>query len=998
MKKKNLIKVILGVTLLFVTRLTFAQSCDTLRNYDPQSSLYNFSLTTGYIFGHSTVSDGTNTYQDKDWAEPYNVSSSSQIRAVRFLPFKVQNNSGNATLTINVYSNNAGEPGTVIGSQVVSYDDLTNNIWNVVPFDNAVTVNGDFFVGYELDYSTPVDTFAISATKSPINYSKVYVTGVSPLGNTWNNTSDIFTDQNSNPLKSAFAFDVLLSSSSTPPVANFSLTNSKACLSGGFNVDASTSTGTIDKYEWLLTDDPITQIYVDNYGSQTDYIQPSAATAPAQQRLILLAYGACVSSGIYSLVTVYPDVSATLTPTDASCGNANGQISVSATGGSGTYSYKLDGGNPNTSGTFTNVSAGSHSVEIITDGDGCSVTEQTNIGSTPATPITVGADQTVCSGNSATLTASGNGTIEWFDGTTSLGTGTSQTVSPTTTKTYTATLTDGNGCTDTKSVTVTVNPTADASFNYASSTICLGSGNVTPTINSAGGTFTASTSGLNFADASTGEINMTTSSAGTYNVTYTLTGTCGSSSSQSITITSSPSASFTYPSTTYCQNDGTASPVFGNGSSAGTFSSTTGLTLDAGTGAVDFTTSNPGIYTVTNEIAASGSCPAVSETYDITINEVPNLNAGTDQSVCAGNDVTLSASSTTPNTTISWDNNVNDGVAFTPNATQTYTATATNNGCMATDQVTVTVNPIPTVDAGNNTTICLGDQITLSATSTPSNASISWDNSVTDGVAFTPSATTTYTATATNSGCMATDQVTITVNPLPTIDAGQDQTICAGDPVTLSATTTPSNTSVSWDNSVTDGVTFIPNVTTTYTSTATNNGCMATDQVTVTVNPIPTVNAGNDLTLCTTDAPVQLSGTPAGGDFSGNSVNNNTFDPAVGVGSYTITYSYTDANSCSNSSTLLITVDDCAGVKENEWTGLHISPNPANDYLTIEGAASISIQSVQMISSIGQIIRVPVTKVNNHTVKLNVSNVATGSYFIQLTTTKTRITKKVIIQ
>src|SRR5690554_7851922 len=87
-------------------------------------------------------------------------------------------------------------------------------------------------------------------------------------------------------------------------------------------------------------------------------------------------------------------------------------------------------------------------------------------------------------------------------------------------------------------------------------------------------------------------------------------------------------------------------PTFPTGASGGTFTSTTGLTIASGTGSVDLASSTPGIYVVTNTIAASGSCAASSETFSITVKETPTVDAGADQAVCEGAEVTLTAAST----------------------------------------------------------------------------------------------------------------------------------------------------------------------------------------------------------------------------------------------------------------------------------------------------------------------------------------------------------------
>jgi hypothetical protein len=184
----------------------------------------------------------------------------------------------------------------------------------------------------------------------------------------------------------------------------------------------------------------------------------------------------------------------------------------------------------------------------------------------------------------------------------------------------------------------------------------------------------------------------------------------------------------------------------------------------------------------------------------VTVNPLPTVSAGNNQSVCAGSPVTLSGSGAS---TYSWNNGVQNGVPFTPNATQTYTVTGTDaNGCSNTAQVTLTLNPIPTVSAGSNQTVCAGTQVTLSGSGA---VNYSWNNGVINGTSFTPLTTQTYTVTGTNAnGCSNTAQVTVTVNPSPNISGGNNQSICIGSPVTLSGS---GATNYTWNNGVVNGTT-----------------------------------------------------------------------------------------------------------------------------------------------------------------------------------------------
>jgi hypothetical protein len=229
-------------------------------------------------------------------------------------------------------------------------------------------------------------------------------------------------------------------------------------------------------------------------------------------------------------------------------------------------------------------------------------------------------------------------------------------------------------------------------------------------------------------------------------------------------------------------------------------------------------------YTLTITNTSNGCTGTGTVTVSVN-NTAPTVNAGQDQTVCAGQSVTLNA---TGANTYTWNNGAIQGVAFTPSTTQTYTVQGTNtvNGCTSTDQVIVTLNALPTVSAGTNQTVCAGTSVTLTGSGASSYA---WNNGVSNGVAFSPTNTQTYTVTGTDAnGCSNTAQVTVTVNALPVVSAGPNQSICAGTAVTLNGS---GATNYTWNNGVSNGVAFTPTNTQTYTVTGTNaNGCQGTAQ------------------------------------------------------------------------------------------------------------------------------------------------------------------------
>lgn len=407
--------------------------------------------------------------------------------------------------------------------------------------------------------------------------------------------------------------------------------------------------------------------------------------------------------------------------------------------------------------------------------------------------------------------------------------------------------------------------------------------------------------------------SMTIPAPWTSPISYTLPGLTANGAPCSITATFSADAACTmtqnYTAPAACSGctitAGNSGPVCPGG--------TVNLTATTVAGASGYSWTGPNGYTSTSQNPAAVAVPSAPGSYTYTVTATfngqtcnssttvvvqnPTVNAGPDQTVCAGQSVTLTA---TGATTYAWDNGVTNGAAFTPTATTTYTVTGTTSGCTATDQVVVTVNPLPVVNAGNDFAVCADTPIALTGTGgTPS-----WNNGVTNGVTFMPTATTTYTYTGTTAGCSATDQIVVTVNPLPVANAGADQAVCAGTPVTL----TGSGGTPSWSGGIADGVAFTPSSTNTYTLTVTDaNNCTASDQVVVTVNPNSVINAGQDVVVC---SGTQVTLIATGGTYYTwtNGVTNGTpFTPPVG----TTTYTATDNNptGCSGSDQVVVTVN-----------------------------------------------------------------------------------------
>jgi gliding motility-associated-like protein len=556
-------------------------------------------------------------------------------------------------------------------------------------------------------------------------------------------------------------------------------------------------------------------------------------------------------------------------------------LTGSGAGAGGTYAW--DGGV--TDGVAFTPGLGTTTYTVTgTDANGCTNTATVDITVNPLPVIDAGADVTLCLGDELTLTASGADTYVWDGGITD---GVAFTPGLGTT-TYTVTGTDANGCENTATVDVTVNPLPTVIATTDETEICEGETvTLTGSGAGAGGTYTwdgGITDGVAF-----------TPGLGT--TTYTVTGTdangCENTATVDVTVNPLPTVIATADETEVCEGE----TVTLTASGANTY------VWDGGvTDGVAFT---PGLGTTTYTVTGTDANGCTNTaTVDLTVNPLPTVIAIADETeICEGETVTLTGGGAD---SYVWDGGVTDGVAFTPElGTTTYTVTGTDaNGCENTTTVDVTVNPLPVIDAGADVILCLGDALTLTASGADTYV---WDGGVTDGLAFTPDlGTTTYTVIATDAnGCENTATVDVTVNPLPVIDAGADLEICEGETVTLTGSGADTYT---WDGGVTDGVAFTPGLgTTTYTVTGTDaNGCENTAIVDITVNPLPLVDAGADVTLCLGD---ELTLTASGADtyvWDGGVTDGIAFTPGAGITTYTVTG--TDVNGCTSTDDVIVSV------------------------------------------------------------------------------------------
>ncbi len=621
-----------------------------------------------------------------------------------------------------------------------------------------------------------------------------------------------------------------------------------------------------------------------------------------------------------------------------------------------TWSWVFPGGTPGTSTsqnpTITYNTAGTYAVTLTaTNAHGSDV--ETIAGYITVNPLptaNAGTNVSICTGSTTTLGASGGTSYSWLPATGLSSTTIANPVAnPTTTTNYTVTVTS-LGCTATDVVTVTVNPipTAnagpDAAFCAGSSTTLGASG---------GGTYSWLPAFAGLSSTVIANPIATPSITTTYTVTVTVAG-CTSTDAVTVTVNPTPTAN-AGTDVTIC--NGASTTLAATGGPGYSWSPATGLssTTIANPIATPSTTTNYTL-TVTNAFGCTNTDVVI-----VTVNPLPSANAGTDVSICNGSSTTLGASGGTayswlPATGLS-STTISNPVA-NPTATTNYTVTVTNSGCTATDVVTVTVNPIPTANAGTDVTMCNGSSTTLAASGGTSYAwlpATGLSSTIISNPVANPTATTNYTVTVTDGGCTDTDVVIVTLNPTPTANAGTDVSICDGSSTTLTATGGPG---YSWSPATGLSSTTIanpianPSVTTNYTVTVTNAfGCTSTDVVIVTVNPLGTasITPSGATTFCQGDSVTLTANVGSGYNWSTTA----TTQTITVMLSGTYTVSVSDLNGCfSPSASIVVTVNanpSTPTISANGTTNLCIgdtvilTSDVATSYLWSTGATSDSI-------------------------------------------------------
>ncbi len=491
---------------------------------------------------------------------------------------------------------------------------------------------------------------------------------------------------------------------------------------------------------------------------------------------------------------------------------------------------------------------------IGTNLEGCTRSQLVRIRVTATPEITVNGVQTVCKGNSTTLTASGASSYVWSPAT-GLNSTTGATVisTPSVTTTYTISGTTPTGCVSKTTVKVTVSNGLSVTIT-GNTSICSGDATELTAVGAKTYVWAAS-------KAITSVSGATILAAPTETTTFSVVGTDASGCSETATIKVNVNAK---PVITVSGNNAncSGSPVTLTATGAAKYVWSPASGLNATTGAtVISTTTVATTYTVTG--TSDAGCIGLA-TVTVNPSAKPIITVNGITTICNGKSTQLTAAGAASYSWIpSAGLSASTGATITasPTVTTTYTVTGTSlSGCIGTAVVTVSVNSSATspIVITGNTTICQGATTNLTASGA---ANYVWSTAVgilntAASLITTPTVTTTYTLSGTDStGCNTTSIVTVNVNPNPIINIIGNRTICVGSSTTLTALgATTYNWSLAEGLSTTTGATVVatPTLTTTYTVTGTSlTGCIGTNTVTITVeNADSTIHIIGNTTLC----------------------------------------------------------------------------------------------------------------------------------------------------
>jgi gliding motility-associated-like protein len=613
------------------------------------------------------------------------------------------------------------------------------------------------------------------------------------------------------------------------------------------------------RYQWLRGNTPI----VGEINSSLEVTQAGSYT------IVVTSANGCSSSATTTTATV-PKPIVELGPPIQKC--ESDPVILDAGSGAQSYEWYKDGSlimNASLN-TYRPIESGIYRV-VVTSGANCSAEDQVNV-MFFASPDIVGlnSEYKPCAGNPFNLMTmiSGQQSITWYYNNSPIGSSNNTNLTVNNSGTYIVEAVNNIGCKtrDTALVSFIQLPTIPFGPNVVA---CQGN-TVELNAGSEGTMYQWSKDNTLLANTSA---KLVITQNGTYAVTVTNAQGCSSTAQKMVTFIPGPTLDLG-GDTSICQNETYDIVAVTNASSPNIRWLKDGILL-TGENNLTLTVDQGGTY---EAIIVGGNPPCeIAKTVVVSINPKPGVNLGQDKTLCEGMPIpTLDAG---PNhTTISWSLNgtaLGNSRTIMADKSGLYRAVVTNSfGCSNSDDIRVTINPLPTLNVNPTFDLCQGDTLLVNANSNGS--SFQWKI----GTNIIPNQTSStlkvqsagsYTVVATSSAnCTKEANFMVTSRPSPSVDLGPDFIICPNKSRTLNA---GSHTEYLWSTGSTESSINIssnnPNMTSnkSYAVTVKNQfGCDATDSVKVKINRVVQTIIVSDKAGVCNGAPVVLTST-GGGDI-----------------------------------------------------------------------------------------------------------------------------------
>lgn len=468
----------------------------------------------------------------------------------------------------------------------------------------------------------------------------------------------------------------------------------------------------------------------------------------------------------------------------------------------------------------------------------------------------------------------------------------------------------------------------------------------------------------------------------TANTTFTLTGTaasCTNTTTRTFTVNALPNLTITGVNP-ICV--GSTASLSVSGASTYVWNNTSTLS------SVNFTPSSNTTYSVVG--TNTNGCVNFAAV-NVTVNPLPTLTITGANSLCYGNNITLTVSGAS---SYSWSTGSSSTtVVVNPTVNVGYSVVGTNtNGCVNFASKNIVVNPLPSVTISGNTVICIGNTTTLTASGA---STYTWSTgSTVTAISVNPTVNVNYSVIGVDAnGCTNFAPQSIVVNLLPNVSIIGTSVICSGNTATLSAS---GAVTYVWSNTSTlSSIAVIPTSNTTYSVVGVDgNGCINSALKTVTVNASPTVTIAGSNVVCTGETSSLIASGASSYTWNNGS---NSVNIAVAPTANTI-YSVVGLNSngCESSAAITVSVSECTGIKSNAETLealVQVFPNPNNGNFSIKSDVDLN---VMVINEMGQVVKTVVLNYENNN-QLNMSELSYGFYSVIFEKDGHKIAKKVIV-